>query len=831
MKKTVSRVICLCLSAMTAFSLVSCKKKGGKKSYDPESRPLVLASEALDGTFSPFFATAGPDTEIASTTQIGMLTTDESGELVWGQNQPTVALDFKEQEVQEAGKDYTDYKFIIKNGIKFSDGVDLTIKDVLFNLYVYLDPAYTGAATMYSTDIVGLKAYRTQVANADDEAYYVQQFEAAANDRITNLLAYLMGETEEVTNETQAIADIELFDKYHLQTVTSDWAMLQDLEACKDEFSFTETWEWYYYNEGIIKIETNSQHEKLKDENGKYITNAADFKADIDALKTGSDAENLEKIKQHAIQTVYTKDTNANISRGQALVRSFETYQSLWNLFVGEARMAQLGGNLAIPYISGITTGTTSTDFSGNDLGASHDVLNIRINKVDPKAKYNFSFAVAPMHYYSGTFEGVDYVATADPAQYKFGVKWGDPNFFEQVLQAGDKNAKPVGAGAYQASNRDGEKGDKVNGGNFWSGEWVYFTRNEYFETVGTGISNAKIKHLRYKIVATDALLQALISEDVDVGEPNATATNITTISDPKNKHLGSRMVNTNGYGYVGINPRYVPDVEVRRAIMMAMNTADAIQYYTEGSASAVHRSMSKESWLWDEWANMSFDTTNDPNVSYYGRATSLEQIEALLAPAGWYINSNTGKFTNADGESLKFTFTIAGATTDHPAYQMFTQAEYWLEQWGFDITIVTDVQALKKLARGELAVWAAAWSSTIDPDMYQVYHIDSTASSTKNWGYDWMKKNTADYEWELEKVRELSVLIDDGRETTNKQTRAGIYKNALDLVMELAVELPTYQRTDCVVYNKNVIDVKSLNSNATAYAGVIDKIWEVSYN
>ena len=37
----------------------------------------------------------------------------------------------------------TEYEFLIKKDIKFSDGTTLTIKDVLFNMYVYLDPAYT----------------------------------------------------------------------------------------------------------------------------------------------------------------------------------------------------------------------------------------------------------------------------------------------------------------------------------------------------------------------------------------------------------------------------------------------------------------------------------------------------------------------------------------------------------------------------------------------------------------------------------------------------------------------------------------------------------------
>ena len=48
---------------------------------------------------------------------------------------------------------------------------------------------------------------------------------------------------------------------------------------------------------------------------------------------------------------------------------------------------------------------------------------------------------------------------------------------------------------------------------------------------------------------------------------------------------------------------------------------------------------------------------------------------------------------------------------------------------------------------------------------------------------------------------------------------------------MELAVELPTYQRNDCLVYNKEVINADTLNDNPTANSGVINKIWELNYN
>ena len=81
----------------------------------------------------------------------------------------------------------------------------------------------------------------------------------------------------------------------------------------------------------------------------------------------------------------------------------------------------------------------------------------------------------------------------------------------------------------------------------------------------------------------------------------------------------------------------------------------------------------------------------------------------------------------------MDYKFTIAGGSTDHPAYKMFLEAAALLNEVGFDVKVVPSQQALSDLSAGKLAVWAAAWSSTIDPDMFQVYHMDSQASSVKN--------------------------------------------------------------------------------------------------
>ncbi len=871
MNKSVKRISCLLLAAATALPLVGCKEK---KSNDTETRPVVFATDTLDGTFSPFFATSAPDSEIANMTQLGMLTTDKNGNVICGENEPTVALQFKKTEAQD--QSYTDYEFVIKNDIKFSDGEPLTIKDVLFNLYVYLDPSYMGSATMYSTDIVGLKKYRAQdpdlIEDNFSESDLNNQFMGAAIARQDDMVAYLDSDTSTtpVRSEEEIQKDIELLKKLFREEVESDWTACQgSLEGYEDEYTFTETWQVYYFNEGLIRIST-SQGKPLRDENDKYITNitpagvklkdgttydgngydahvvdeitaaqndAAKLKEYTDKGASAEDAK-IFVTRDFAVRNVYESYTTINDSLIQ-IMQYWATGANLLDKFVAEARteayenLKKEDGSLAVPKISGITTSTKKVD------GKNHDVLNIRINGIDPKAEYNFAFAVAPMHYYSGTFTDdknvtKDYVKAAmdemknKPANEwtEFGVAFNNNTFFETILQADEKNAKPVGAGAYQASNQKFEAGKSVKGEDFYSNNWVYFARNEYFTTVGDKIENAKIKYLHYKVVNSDKLIQALEAGDIDVGEPSATATNISTMS--QIKHINQKTVDTNGYGYVGINPFYVPDIEVRRVIMGAMDTVNCLNYYTKEYASLIYRSMSKSSWIW----NYGGDDGKMPTEAYYTLSDwTPAGVQAQLRPAGWELGSN-GKLVNKNtGKTLKLTFTIAGATTDHPAYTMFSEAAEFLNTCGFDITVATDISALKNLAQGKLAVWAAAWSSTVDPDMYQVYHRDSKASSTKNWGYSTIfADSTGQFAFEQTTINALSDLIEEGRETNDQETRAGIYKEALDLVMDLAVEMPTYQRKDCVAYNNKVINPKSLNQDPTAFSGVIDKVWELDY-
>lgn len=908
MNKSVKRWGSLALSAVMGFSVVGSNvgvlAMADSNYLDPEKDAVVFSTAALDGNFNPFFATSGTDTTIIAQTQIGMMTTDVDGNLAYGQDEPTVVLDFKEtmfnangqptQNGAEASKEAggsTEYEFIIKKGIKFSDGSDLTIEDVLFNLYVYLDPVYSGSATIYSTDIVGLQAYRTQQQDASEEGTDSQYFYGLAEERVQKIAEYFDPDNDSITWE-EVKDDVKLVAKLFREEMESDWTASQGTqESYKEEYRFTKDWEIYYWNAGLINKQQIMDPEKLsevdwKDENGKYYTTldpspeGDDLTELDDEMKAALNdsaliseymskydcTEELAKSyieRDTAINTVYTNffgentddfatDSGLNKEYISMMILYYHaTASTLRDEFAAEAKteyyadMRNEDGTLRVPTVSGITTSQTRKDFSGKDLGADYDTLKIKINGVDPKAKWNFAFTVAPMNYYSTNSYTVSYDANGDgevgdtinpiekahESDQYFGVEFADKNFFDQVLNHVDKTGLPVGAGVYKATDDKGNT--NVKRGDFYKNNFVYFQRNDYFHTVGTGLSNAKIKYMNYTVVSSNQILNALEGGRIHFGEPNADKFNdaeVKTIAT-----LDSRTYWTNGYGYVGVNPKYVPDIEVRRAIMKAMDTAQIVKnYYTEQLAKTIYRPMSMESWAYPQGVKEYDKIAYQYDASKYN--SKKEEIQALVESAHdnggnrWTLAAD-GKYYNESGDALKFTFTIAGGETDHPAYKMFQDAATLLNDCGFDITVITSPNALKSLATGALEVWAAAWSSTIDPDMYQVYHKDSTATSVKNWGYPTiLNDSTGQFVEEQDIINALSLKIEAGRATINQDERAGIYHEALNMVMDLAVELPTYQRKDLVVWNKTVIDSSTLNLSPSSTAGLVDRIWEINF-
>ena len=906
-KKILTMTGAVILSLLLAISATGCGSKGVKKVVsDPETRPLVMSIQQPDGVFNPFFSTSAYDSSIISMTQISMLGSDEKGNVAYGDNEPCVVKDYTiEEEKDEEGNVRTStYKFILKNGIEFSDGTPLTIKDVLFNLYVYLDPAYTGSATVYSTKILGLNKYRTQNPDATDKGStsFEEGFINDASERIDDFVDFLKAfgiftpskdepdRPEDIWTGTDKLAarqkDFVTVAKFFREELETDWNnTVAGLESYKD-WGFTDAWQVFLLNDGGYDLlKKNADEILIKDDKGNYQLDpekAAAQKEQLDAylkshdVKTDATTDEQKTALNNAIKTwavnmaysayfpgaidfdTYDYDETAfdeaNLAatirqstdtQVESVVRAWGTSEKVVTQWAAEAKSDYFKdqGRL-VPNIEGIDgMQTTTTDFSGKDLGASHEMLCITIDGVDPKAIWNFAFTVAPMHYYSGTYRNkagvtIDYISAfnQDPAkgELNFGLEFGDIDFMNNVINAPSKVGLPKGAGAYMASKSSGGAANSAN--DFMNLNMIYYERNPHFHTLGSGINNANIKYLRYRVVGSDQIINSITTEEIDIGDPNPTQDNIRALNSKKIAHV---EINTNGYGYVGINPRFVPNINIRRAIMKAMDTQSIVHDYYQGNlAEVIYRPMSSVSWAYPKGATT---YTSKEYFGQYGKEVSYSydslgtEIEKIVQAEG-YTKSGGVYHKNIPGfgdDRLDYEFTIAGSSTDHPLYNVFLNAQKILNRCGFAVKVVTSQTALSDLSTGKLAVWAAAWGSTIDPDMYQVYHMDSQATSVNNWGYKQIKANKRVYDAEWQIIQELSEKIDAGRETASIPARTRIYKEALDLVMELAVEFPTYQRKDMTAYNARYIDESTLTptKKRSPYNGLFSRIWEVNYH
>jgi peptide/nickel transport system substrate-binding protein len=442
-------------------------------------------------------------------------------------------------------------------------------------------------------------------------------------------------------------------------------------------------------------------------------------------------------------------------------------------------------------------------------------VLQITINGIDPKAIWNFALTVAPQHYYGeGSSVGVDI------ANNKFGVEFASFSFMTDIVQSPRNIKIPMGAGAYKAT--DSENTDTPSESSFYTNNVVYFKRNDNFSTVGEGIENAKIEKIRYQIVSSANAIAALENGTVHYISPALTTDNYEKLEKLSSKGMVTLSTDQLGYGYIGVNSAKVNDINLRKAIMCAMNTALALDYYRAGTASQVYWPMSMVSWAYPKGADATDNGFDYPQLGTWSEDIAVNNIQKYMREAG----------VSAGDSALKVTFTIAGSSLqDHPTYKVFRDAAALLNDLGWDVEVVCDTQALTKINTGSLEVWAAAWSSALDPDMYQVYHKDSTATSTLAWGYNYLKTSgTAE---EMAILNDMSDLIDQARKTNDKALRAELYQQAMEYVLELAVELPVYQRSVLYAFNSNVIKAESLpaSSEMNPYSSPLDRIWEVEFN
>ena len=866
--RVLSMMLCSAICVSTCASLVGCVTTTNKKKDS-----IVIMTDELSGLFNPFYATSGADMDVVGMTQIGMLSTDKDGNPIAGDDEPTVVKAFSDP-VYNATTDETVYTFVIKNNLKFSDGEPLTMEDVLFNMYEYLDPVYTGSSTMYSIDIKGLTQYRTQTNYSGDgsqDADALNMSKATASASLRRL---------ELLNVFETYGDIENSDSYRLtesemREAINEWvvssgyktavATQSEIATMTDEDFRKILLEDYELTLKTFKEELQADFKAAKESYDTTTAPYSDWKKELssDIFKfflyegkitpeyeivqgkknkakivkfNGTEFVNIYKTEEDAINVIYQDTITDSLN---AVLTQWGTAGTLTTLYTADAldvllRDKKVDGKLQFPNISGIvslghmnnssnTTKVDSVVINGVSYKVAHehdengvpknaneyDVLQVTINGTDPKAIYNFGFSVAPAHYYSADSEHPN-GREIDICNDKFGVEFASSDFQSKTIQSQKHVEVPVGAGPFMATND--KNASNPSGSEFWKSSVVYFKANTNF------MFTVKAPKLRMQVVSTSNALDKLQSGEVDYVTPQFTKANSERLKQMEKNGFTQLSSWQLGYGYIGINAGKVENINIRRAIMAAMQTDLACEFYEAGTCKPIDWPMSMESWAYPFEDDK---VTSKPNGRDYtqwtGRESAKSKIKTYMNAAG----------VSAGDSQLSIKFTIAGASiTDHPTYTVFKQAAEILNELGWDVEVKADSQALTKLSTGSLEVWAAAWGSTIDPDMYQVYHMNSSATSVYAWGYREIKSNQVLYSEEYKIITQLSGIIDDARSITDQKQRAGMYENAMKLVLDLAVELPVYQRQTLYAYNNKTI--KGLSTTVNPYSSPLEKLWEL---
>ncbi|MDO4633514.1 MAG: ABC transporter substrate-binding protein [Eubacteriales bacterium] len=132
--------------------------------------PLVVAEDEFSEKFSPFFVQSVPDQRLTDFTQVALIGNDRAGEIIMNgiegedkeYNGTVYHYDgMADTTIEENEDGSVSYDFKLREDVNFSDGEKLTADDLIFSMYVLLDPSYDGSSSLYALPIRGLSEYRS----------------------------------------------------------------------------------------------------------------------------------------------------------------------------------------------------------------------------------------------------------------------------------------------------------------------------------------------------------------------------------------------------------------------------------------------------------------------------------------------------------------------------------------------------------------------------------------------------------------------------------------------------------------------------------------------
>lgn len=804
--------------------------------------PLVVAYSNFSEKFSPYFGDTAYDMDVAGMTQIGLMTTDRQGGIIFnaieGETVPYAGKDYVYKGPANLSVEYdkesniTTYTAKLREDLKFSDGEPVTADDVIFTYYVYLDPSYTGSTTLNSYPIIGLNDYRTQTTSdvyakydaMADEIYKAGADHAKADgDSFTEEQQkdYFVKLNETWKKDVQSIVDT-VFNKYlsyapaylgyTAEEVTANEALKVPLGMALWGFG-----EVKFAHDSEKLVEGLKELKKAETIDADAVQKVLDEAVVNKTLVAKSGKEfDLTAEAYPTLDDYYAEVTAAYENNPEAYMKAEESPNSVdllketKNIFIGEwgPKDDSMGGK-GIPNISGIKKldqYTVEVKTEGYKAPAVYSILGL---------------SITPLHYYG------------DKAQYDydnnmFGHPFGDLS----IAQA--KSAQPMGAGAYKFIK--------------YENRVVYFEANEHYYK-----GAPKTKYIQFKETATAEVPTGVSSGVVDAGEMSGSKPNFATIASLNSNgeitgdKITTSKVDNLGYGYIGLNADTInvggdPASDASKNLRRALATIFAVyrgvaydSYYGE-AASVINYPISNTSWAapqpTDPDYKVAFSVDVDGKDIYTSDmdaevryAAALEAATGFLKAAGYTFDEATGKFTAApDGAKLSYEIIVpADGQGNHPSFAVLTEAKAALEKIGITLNINDPAQSnilWQALDGGKQEMWAAAWGATIDPDMYQIYNSGNIVGLG---GSDSNHYHIAD--------KELDRLIDEARESDDQAFRKAIYKQALDLIVDWAVEVPAYQRQNCIIFSTERIKMDTITPDITTFWGWMNDIELIEMN
>ena len=769
--KNAKRTLALLLALVMSLSLLAGCGDGGGGSTD-DTTPLVVGYAPFSSKFSPFFSETAYDQDVWVMTQLGLLTSDRTGAIIYkgieGETIDYNGTDYTyygpaDLEVTENADGTVYYDFTLRDDLKFSDGEPLTIDDVIFSMYVLCDPTYEGNSTLYAQPIQGMEAYRSGMSARQELILAAGPDGYTANDYYTE-------------------------DQYNTFWAAFNAAGVKFAQEILD-----------YLVAAGANAETDSVAAKAANWGFTLADDATveDFWAAI-VEKYGYDLS----------------DDGINAEKASSSISELLT--------------AELGDR-AGEFSAGVQTGESAANISGIQKTGDYS-MRIVMTKVDAVAIYQLGVTIAPMHYYGDK-------SLYDYDNNSFGFPKGD------LSSVRAKTTQPMGAGPY--------KFIKFENGT------VYFEANER-DCQGA----PKTKYVNFlECISDDDKLNGVTTGTIDITDPSMSSDTAAAISaaNSNGELTGDRvttdLVNNLGSGYIGMNsvvmsvggePSSQASKDLRKAFgtILSVYRDVAIDSYYGERASVINYPISDTSWAAprpsDDGYKVAFSTDVNGNDIYTSDMSAEDKYAAAKTAALGYLEA--AGYTVADGkvtaapEGAKMEYEVwipADGKGDHPSFMILTLAKDALAEIGMTLTIkdlTNSAELWTALEAQQVAMWAAAWGATVDPDMYQIYYSDVANAGSATDGQNPLGgsgQGGSNYMYCIADP-ELDQLIMDARATTDQTYRKAMYKACLDIVIDWAVEIPVYQRQNAIIFSSERVNMDTVTPDITTFYGWLSEVHNI---